>query len=80
MSRQHHELKTESSYFQCVEVGIKKFELRKNDRNFKQYDIVILKEVVQGVPTGRSLGPFEIKYVLEGGKFGLPQDHCIFNW
>lgn len=80
MSRKYHELKTETSYFQAVEAGIKKFELRKNDRNFQQFDMVTLHEVVQGVPTGRKLGPFEIKYVLDGGKFGLPEDHCIFNW
>lgn len=80
MSRQHHELKTETSYFQAVVSGIKKFELRKNDRNFQQFDMVTLKEVVQGVATGRTWGPLEIKYVLEGGVYGLPEDHCIFNW
>lgn len=32
MSRKHHYLKTETEYYQAVEEGIKRFELRKNDR------------------------------------------------
>lgn len=80
MSRQHHYLKTETEYYQQVERGIKKFELRKNDRNFQPHDMVYLEEVVNGIKTGRSMPPVEIQYVLVGGKFGLPEDYCIFNW
>lgn len=80
MSRQHHYLKTETQYFQAIERGEKKFELRKNDRNFQKYDMVYLEEVVNGEKTGRKLPPIEIQYVLNGGKFGLPEDYCIFNW
>lgn len=80
MSRQHHYLKTETEYYQAIEQGKKKFELRKNDRNFQPYDMVYLEEVVNGVKTGRSLPPLEIQYVLNGGKYGLPEDYCIFNW
>jgi len=80
VSRQHHHLKTETEYYQSVESGEKKFELRKNDRDFKRYDMVYLHEVVKGEYTGRELPPFEIKYILEGGKYGLPKGYCIFNW
>ena len=80
MSRQHHYLKTETEYFQAIERGEKKFELRKNDRNFQVYDMVHLEEVVKGIKTGRSLPPVEIKYVISGGKFGLSKQYCIFNW
>lgn len=80
MSRQHHDIKTETEYYQQIEQGKKKFELRKNDRNYKVYDMVTLLESVNGILTGRKLGPFEIQYVLEGGKFGLDPGHCIFNW
>lgn len=78
--RQHHYLKTETEYYQAIEQGKKKFELRKNDRNFQVHDIVVLEEVVNGVKTGRSLPQIEILYVLKGGKYGLPEDYCIFNW
>lgn len=78
--RQHHYLKTETEYFQAVERGEKKFELRYNDRNFKKYDIIYLTESVNGIPTGRKLPGLEIQYVLHGRKCGLDPDYCIFCW
>lgn len=39
-----HELKTVQPFFDMVASGKKRFELRKNDRDFKQGDILILKE------------------------------------
>jgi ParB family chromosome partitioning protein len=80
MSRQHHYLKTETEYFQAIEKGDKTFEFRKNDRDFKLYDVVHLEESVNGVKTGRVLGHLEIKYILYGGKFGLPEGYCVFCW
>ena len=80
MSRQHHYLKTETEYFQAVERGEKKFELRINDRGFRKYDIVYLQEVVIGTPTGRELPGLAIQYILEGPAFGLLDGWCILNW
>lgn len=81
MSKQHHYLKTETEYYQAVEEGIKTFELRINDRDFKVGDVVHLKEVVQGVITGRELPPKAIKYILYGGSFGfgLEKGFCILQ-
>ena len=39
-----HELKTLPEYFEQVWNGNKRFELRKNDRDFQENDILILKE------------------------------------
>ena len=81
MSRMHHYLKIETEFFQAIEKGRKKFEIRKNDRDFKVYDMVYLSEVVNGVKTGREIHPpLEIKYVFCGPRFGLGEDYCIFNW
>jgi len=81
MSRQHHYLKTEAEYFQAVERGEKKFELRKNDRDFKKYDMLYLEETVKGEKTGRKLLPVEIQYVLKDClKYGLCDGYCILNW
>jgi len=79
MSRQHHKLKTETEFYQAVESGVKTFELRVNDRNFQVGDMVTLVEVVGGVETGRRLFAKEIVYILQGGKFGLPETHCILQ-
>lgn len=80
MSRQYHNLKTETEYFQAIERGKKKFELRNNDRNFQIGDMVYLEETVNGIYTGRILPPLEIMYILTGGKFGLQEGYCIFSW
>lgn len=79
MSRQYHDLKCDTEYYQAVERGKKKFEVRKNDRNFKVYDMVTLHEYVNGVYTGRKIS-IEIQYILAGGKFGIDKDYCVFCW
>lgn len=73
-----HYLKT--SYFQSVQEGRKKFELRKNDRDFKVFDTIVLKEVVNGVETGLESEEMQIKYILHGGVFGLEIGYCILCW
>lgn len=80
MSRQHHEIKTETEFYQQVEKGLKRFEARRNDRNYKVYDMVTLLESVKGVLTGRKYGPVEIDYVLRGPAYGIEDGHCVFNW
>lgn len=39
-----HNLKTKPEYFQAVWFGKKSFEIRRNDRNFKEGDFVMLQE------------------------------------
>lgn len=39
-----HELKVKPVYFEAVKEGIKTFELRRDDRNFKVGDILLLRE------------------------------------
>ena len=41
-----HELKIQPDYFKAVFMGIKTFEIRKNDRGYKVGDMLILKEWV----------------------------------
>ena len=75
-----HKLKTESLYFLAVISGVKKFEIRKNDRDFKIYDTIILEETESGIKTGCKSKPLVIKYIFQGGKFGLSDEYCIINW
>lgn len=78
--KEYHHLKTETEYYQAVEQGLKKFELRKNDRNFQVGDYLFLQETVNGIYTGRQIGRLEIKYILYGGNYGLDKDYCIICW
>ena len=80
MSRQHHYIKCETRFFKDVENGEKKFEIRKNDRDYQVGDMIYLQEVVEGVPTGQSMAGVEIQYIFHGGKYGIPSDYCVFNW
>lgn len=80
MPRKHQYLKCETKYFQEVEKWIKKFELRKNDRNFQVWDIIHLQETVNGEYTGRVIGNIEIIYIFLGGSYWLDPGYCILNW
>lgn len=63
---QTHKLKTINPYFTAVWRGFKKFEVRKNDRDFKEGDKVHLLEYEAETDnyTGREIRG-EITYVLK---------------
>lgn len=48
-----HKLKILPEFFPLVEKGKKRFELRKNDRNYQEDDILLLQEYFDGEYTGR---------------------------
>jgi len=75
-----HELKTWCEYYQEVFMGHKTFEVRKNDREFKRGDILILREWdnVKGEYTGRQLAR-NVTYILHGGSFGLDADTVVMG-
>lgn len=73
-----HELKILPEYYEAVLSGKKKFEIRKNDRNFKEGDMVKLREFKDGEYTGNFIKG-RITYILFGGKFGLEEGYCIFS-
>ncbi len=75
-----HELKTWSIFFQESFSGNKKFEIRKNDRNFQVGDILVLKEFSDLTQSYTGMTLFrEILYILEGGSFGLEKDYVILS-
>lgn len=73
-----HELKTWNEYFEEVFMGRKTFEVRKNDRNFKKGDLLILKEWNPKTEkyTGRIISR-GVSYVLEGGQFGVEKGYVV---
>jgi len=70
-----HELKTWNEYFEAIFTGVKTFEIRKNDRDFKNGDTLILNEWDPKTEkyTGRQVSK-TVTYLLDGGKFGLEID------
>ncbi|GFO86540.1 ASCH/PUA domain-containing protein [Anaerostipes butyraticus] len=72
-----HKLKIAKMFFDAIADGTKTFELRKNDRNYMIGDILELREMMDGSPTGRELEK-EVVYVLEGFR-GLEEGYCILG-
>lgn len=70
-----HKLKLAKMFFDDVRLGRKSFELRKNDRDYQIGDILELREMDNGEPTGRVIEK-KITYILEGFA-GLKEDYCI---
>ena len=74
-----HELKILQEYFDAVKWGDKKFEIRKNDRDFHSGDILRLKEWDGKKFTGEELYVL-VRYVMYGtGEFGLDEGYCIMS-
>lgn len=64
MSRQHHYIKILPEYYRAVERGEKTFEVRFNDRNYQNRDVLHLQEWANGLYTGRSIDA-EVTYLLD---------------
>lgn len=76
-----HSIKTLSEYFNNVQGGIKKFELRKNDRDYKSGDIVIMNEWDQKSGyTGARVAVHLCYVIKDEPSFGLKDGYCIFCW
>lgn len=75
-----HELKTWSQYFGAIAVGVKRFEVRVNDRNFQIGDTLRLMEFdpINQSYTGRWLER-DVTFVLPGGQFGISADFCVMS-
>lgn len=72
-----HELKILPKYYEKVKSGEKRFEIRKDDRDFKVGDLIRLQEF-DNEYTGRDC-LFEIIYKLDGGCHGLEKGYCILS-
>ncbi|WP_273451627.1 DUF3850 domain-containing protein [Streptococcus ferus] len=72
-----HEIKISHLFFDDVQNGVKKFELRKDDRNYQVGDKLLLSEVKDGVLTGRK-NQVTVVYKLSN-YVGLEAGYCILG-
>ena len=87
MATERHNLKILPQYFDAVTAGLKRFEIRKNDRKFKPFDEIRLNEI--DGPLGKPYKPtgrfclVRITYILtsdHGNEFaGLEAGYCILG-
>jgi hypothetical protein len=75
-----HTLKTWPVYFKAIVDGVKTFECRKNDRDFKVGDCLVLQEFNNDSLsyTGEMVMK-EITYILHGGSFGIEQGYVVLG-
>lgn len=75
-----HELKISPKYFEDVCFGIKSFEIRKDDRDYKVGDLITLREYENGQYTGREIQKIPIRYILRhANEYGLMDGYCILG-
>lgn len=72
-----HDVKLGTTFFDDVKTGRKTFELRKNDRGYKEGDTIVLHEYKDGTTTGRTITK-KIVYILEDST-GLEDGYCILG-
>lgn len=59
--------------------GRKTFEYRVKIRDFQIGDILVLQEcILPNTYTGEE-AYFQVSYLLDGGSFGVPHEHCIMS-
>ena len=77
-----HELKCLSSFFDAIQSGEKKFEIREErDRHFEVGDILFLREVEgDGSYTGKELRVY-VKYIMRHKNFplGIPEGYAVMS-
>lgn len=83
-----HELKTDLPAFVAVSQGIKTFEVRKNDRDFKAGDVLSLRctqhtgeQMKRGAPLLYVGEPINVRvtHMLNGPAYGLAEGWCIMS-
>ena len=78
MSPKIHELKILPEYYSAVVSGKKRFELRKNDRDFRAGDILRLEEWDGHEYTGRATDVM-VLYILLEYAGALAPGYCIMS-
>ena len=75
-----HTLKILPEYYRALLEGRKTFEVRKNDRDFREGDTLMLEQY--DTELARTFGAplwLKVTYVLKGGQFGIEEGYCVMG-
>lgn len=75
-----HELKTWPEEFAAMGYGDKTAEFRKNDRDFKGGDLLVLR--LYDPESERYLGEsfaVQVTHIMYGGQFGIPEGYVVMS-
>ena len=76
-----HRIKILPEYYEAWLNGSKRFELRKDDRDYQVGDYIWLCEWDGTEYTGRSISMIPIKYILRNcPEYGLKEGYCILGF
>jgi len=75
-----HRLKTWPEYFDAIALGLKTFEVRKADRDFRVGDLLQLDEWCPARQdyTG-AIRKKQVMYILQGGQFGIEPGYVVMG-
>ena len=73
-----HYLKTLPEYWDAIHMGLKTFEVRRDDRGFAPGDFLALHRGTD-VSKGSSILMREITYILRGGQFGIEPGFVVMG-
>ena len=72
-----HQIKISNQFFDDVQSGKKNFELRKDDREYQVGDTLFMREIADGILTGRTI---QVKVIYKlTGYVGLESGYCILG-
>jgi len=74
-----HELKTWPKYFHQILIGNKTFEARKNDRDFKVGDELILREWDPTSGYTPQMVTRKVTHILYGPGWGVEAGYCVMS-
>lgn len=69
-----HRVKIKQEYAEAYYNGLKPWEVRKNDRNYKVGDTIEFQIIESGNKYQR-----EIIYIFEGGVYGIQEGYCVMT-
>jgi len=75
-----HELKTHPEPFEALKSGVKRFEIRKDDRNYAVGDYLHLRKwEPEAKEYAAESALARVTYKVPGGKWGLAEDLCVLG-